>query len=383
MFKKSLLKIVSVAATFTALLPLHALMDGDGCENSSCFNRFWLEADYLYWQIQDSPKIIPLVIEQPVAGGPFTVVLGGKKMENDWHSGGRFALGCWLDSCQDIGAEVNYFFLGKHSKRSSVAADANGSPRLRVPYFNVTTGLPDSTALATPGLYRGSASLKVFNKMQGAELNIIKVLPWLSDSNFKGLAGFRYWNFDDHLLFATNSPLVVTPTIYNNHDKFRTQNHFYGGQIGACFNLCYASFFFNIQGKVALGAMCQKSTIDGRFQTNEFTGAVQTFAGGYFALPTNIGSRKKTCFSVIPELNLNIGYQIIDYLCVHIGYSVLYASQVLRAADQMSRDLNPTQSANIEFTPTPVLVGEASPKAHLKSTGLWAQGMNVGLDFTF
>lgn len=389
MLKKSLLKIFSLATVFVGALPLHAQAYGNGCNDFPCFNsyscekQFWLEADYLYWQIEDSPKVIPLVIEQPIVDGPFDIVLGGKKIKNDWHSGARFAFGYWFDNCKSLGAEVSYFFLGKNSKNSSVAADENGSPRLRVPYFNVTTGLPDSTALATPGLFRGSALLKVSNKMQGAELNLLKEIPSTYFSNLKILTGFRYWNFDDSLTFSTDSPLVAIPTIYNNRDAFRTHNNFYGAQIGVCLDQCYSSFLFNLKGKVALGAMCQKSKINGRFKTNEFTGTEQTFAGGYFALPTNIGTKNKTRFSVIPELNANLGYQITDCFSIHVGYSILYATQVLRASKQMSSEINPTQSANIEFTPTPVLVGEPSPKAKTRTSSLWAQGVNVGLDFTF
>ncbi len=390
MLEKYLLSIFSFAAAFMALSPLQAQMYTDACDDfsccdpcSTCQNRFWLEADYLYWQVQNSPKVIPLVIEQPVVNGPFDVVLGGKKIRNDWHSGARFALGGWFDECKSLGVEIDYFFLGKNSKHSDVASDANGSPRLRVPYFDVTTDLPASSALATPGVFRGAASLKTSNRMQGAELNIVKTIPSTDCSNFKVLAGFRYWNFEDDLTFSVNSPLVVIPTVYNYRDKFRTQNNFYGGQIGACFERNFSCFFFDVKGKVALGAMRQKSIIEGRFQTNEFTGSVETFAGGFFALPTNIGHHKKTRFSVIPELNLNVGCHITDNLRIHLGYSVIYASKVLRASKQMSKRINPTQSANIEFTPTPVLVGEASPKAELRSTGLWAQGLNVGLDFTF
>ena len=389
-FKKSLIKMFGFAATLVSTLPLQAQMHTDSCDDSSCFlpysigqNRFWAEADYLYWQVQGSPKVIPLVIEQPVAGAPFDVVLGGEKTKNDWHSGGKFALGYWFDECNNLGVEVNYFFLGAHSKHSSVASNANGSPRLRVPFFNVMTDQPDSSALATPGLFKGAASLKTSNKMQGAEFNIIKEIPFRSCSSFKILAGFRYWNFEDSLTFSVDSPLVVVPTVYNYQDKFRTQNNFYGGQIGACFKQDFSSFFFDVKGKIALGAVHQKSTIEGFFQTNEFTGSVQTFSGGFFALPTNIGHHKKTRFSTILDLNLNFGYHVTDNISICLGYSVIYASQVLRASKQMSSNINPTQSANIEFTPTPVLVGEASPKGKLKSSSLWAQGLNAGLDFIF
>lgn len=384
--RKKVLQMLGFIAASVALMPLQAESYSDGCNNGAycgvCQDQLWLEADYLYWQIQGAPKVIPLVIQQPAVGGPFDVVLGGKKTKNDWHSGGRFALGYWFDTCKSLGAEVNYFFLGRNAKQSRVTSNENGSPRLRVPFFNVLSGSAASSALATPGIFRGSAALKVSHKMQGAELNILKNIC-LCASNFIGFAGFRYWNFDDNLSFSANSPVIPVPTVYNYQDKFSTQNNFYGAQIGGCYKHCFSSFFIDVRVKIALGAMCQKSNIEGVFHTNEFTGSVQTFEGGFFALPTNLGHHKKTCFSVVPELNLNLGYQMTNNFSLHVGYSVLYATEVLRASKQMSSKLNPTQSANIDFTPTPVLVGEASPKAKLRATSLWAQGVNIGVDFRF
>lgn len=385
---KSIL-FTALGITLTALFSLNAYCydaSSECCiydDYGSCPNRYWIEADYLYWKVQDSSTVIPLVIEQPLVDGPFEVVLGGKKIKNDWHSGARFALGYWLDDCTTWGIEARCFFLGKRTKHDSVSSDNNGSPRLRVPFFNVNTDLPDSVALATPGLFKAKAFLKTSNKMQGAELNIVRNICWDHGINYWLLAGFRYWNFNDHLKFFADSPLVVIPTIYRNEDKFHTENDFYGGQVGVGFEYQYCSFSLRMLGKVALGAMRQKSKIEGLFVTNEFSGKIQAFEGGYFALPTNISDHKRTHFAVIPELNIDLGYQLTDCARIHIGYSALYASNVLRASKQMSSAINPTQSANIEFTPTPVLVGEPSPQAKFRGSSLWVQGVNLGIDFTF
>lgn len=365
----------------------YGLFDNDACLHDACESsceRFWVDADYLYWKIQDSPESTVLVIDQPLEDGPFTPVLGGKKVDLGWRSGGRFTLGYWFDECQCWGAEVGYFFLGDRSKKFAVASDANGSPRLRVPYFNVETGKEDSSALATPGLYKGYASLKYRNSMQGAEVNLVK--PFSScdcNTRFGLLAGFRWWNFDEHLKFFGDSPLVSPATIYNYHDKFHVENNFYGGQIGASLDYSYCSFFVNVKAKIGLGAICQESIIEGEFTTDEFPGGLQTFEGGFFAEPTNIGHHKKTRFSVLPELDLNFGYQVSDCLRLQIGYSVLYVTNVLYAGKQIDRNINPTQSVNIEFDENATLVGIPSPKAKMSSEGLWAQGINAGIEFKF
>ena len=376
--KSSLLKVVSLVTVLQAVMPLQAKTYSKGCQG-----QFWLETDYLYCQIQDAPKVIPLAIEQPVVNGPFDVVLGGETIKNDWHSGGRFAAGYWVDKYKNLGAEVSYFFLGKNSKHSHIASNENGEPRLRIPYFNVTTDSKDSSALATPALFKGRAAFKVSNKMQGAEFNLLKNFGLRKGADLAMFAGFRYWNFEDHFTFSVNSPLVATPTIYNYRDKFDTENNFYGTQIGASLKQRFNPFIVDIVGKIAFGTMRQKSTIKGVFHTNEFTDSLQTFKGGFFALPTNIGRRKKTVSSIISEVNLNVEYQITRNFNISVGYLALYATEVLRATKQINNRLNPTQSANIEFTPTPTLVGKPSPKAKLKTTSLWAQGTSIGLNFRF
>lgn len=390
MFKKiSILMLVCISSTSVFI---HA-NPYDFCE--TCCDRFWLDADYLYWKIKDSPEPVPLVVSGPVVndgvptlGQPGTeVVLGGKKINTDWRSGGRFALGYWFDDARCLGVEASYFFLPSGSKSSTVSNDGSlGLPQLTIPFFNVLTGSESSTGLAVPGQFSGLATLKLCNRMQGAELNMLTTISSDCSTSFGLLAGFRYWNFNENLRFFTDSPNIPPRRIdvFQTEDKFQAQNNFYGGQIGAAFDYSYCSFFLNVKGKVALGAMCQQGTINGSLLTDNFVlGTPVEYVGGYFALPTNIGRHKKTRFSVLPEVNVNIGYQITDCLRVQVGYTFLYVTNVLWAGKQIDRNINPTQSQAISNKGTAILVGEPSPKAKLGTEGLWAQGLNVGLGFKF
>lgn len=374
----------------------------DCCENNQgCCGKFWAKADYLYWKIEDDRSLIPFVIE-----GPFDVedpvltldtpgsqvVLGGKKLNNEWRSGGKFAVGYWFDECRTFGAELSYFILPHESKKHSVASDGSvGSAFFAVPFFDVTTGLESSAFLSEPGNFAGFASLRLRNRMQGIEANAILNMSCDCESKLGLLAGLRFWNFEDNLNFNTNSPFVPpqTPDIYQTTDKFRTRNNFYGFQLGASFDYLCNCFFAEVQGKIALGAMCQKSVIHGTLFTNDFVispfppGLPFTFPGGYFALPTNIGSREKTKFAYIPEVNLNVGYQVTDCFRLQLGYTFFYVSEVARASRQVNRNINPTQSINLEFDPAAQLDGPAEPTGKIKSKGMWVQGLNVGLVYQF
>lgn len=363
-------------------------------ESFKCHSRLWIDAEYLYWKMKDAPAVVPLVIEGPFVPGfapdlntPGTeVVLGGKSIDNKWQSGGRFAMGYWYDDDHCFGWDLEYFFNLGNSKKYEVRSSGEiGSLPLAVPFFDVTTDSENSVAIAYPDNFSGLATLRVNNTMQDAEFNGT-VRFWSNcHSKIYGLIGFRWWNFDERLRFFTDSPYIHIEDVYKTEDQFHAKNNFYGGQLGFDLDFSYHCFFIDVKGKVALGAMREELDIRGKLLTNDFDdfGKVQHFEGGYFALPTNIGRHKRTKFAVIPEVNVNIGYKLSERLYVKVGYTYLYVNNVLRATKQVNRNINPTQSSAIEFTPTPILVGEPSPKALHKTTSFWAQGINAGFEFHF
>lgn len=359
--------------------------------------EYWLDVEYLNWKINNPSKIIPLVVQgppvpdgTPVLGLPGTqVLLGGSEIENKWRSGGKFTLGYMIDNpCRSVGIETNYFFLPKESDRQMVFSNGLiGSPFFTIPFFDVTTGLGSSVAIARPGDFAGKAVLKSYNYMQGAELNVFGMIPYSYNINIGALGGLRYWNFVEGLSFDTSSPLVPPGTIdiFQTHDSFDVYNNFIGGQIGLKLEYFINHFFLNLTGKLALGAMFQDSVISGYLVTNDFNGfgTSQTFSGGYFALPTNIGSHQHISLAVIPETDIKIGYQVTDRLSLQIGYTFLWASHVLFSTSQINPEINPTQSVAIESDPNTTLVGQGSPISRPSSQSLFVQGFSFGFEYSF
>lgn len=365
------------------------------CEDYSCANRFWGDFEYLFWKIKNSPNPTPFIAtapeihnRDPVIGQPGAgVVLGGRDAKIHWRSGGRFALGFWFDNEQCFGADANYFFLPDGSKKDSVfSSGAPGTPFLSVPFFDTNTQNESSSPVARPGRFRGFAALKVENNMQGAELNGRASLYANCQAKLSLLAGFRYWNFNESLKFFVDSPAVDLPgEVFLVSDHFRTENNFYAGQIGLTFEYYFCRFLFSATGKVALGAMCERLSIRGKFVTNSFNnlGAPINYPGGYFALLSNRGTHKETSFAVMPDVNVNIGYELTDWINIKVGYSFLYVNKVAWAGKQVNRNINPTQSVLYEFTPTPTPTGPLKPKASIRTESLWAQGLNVGVELRY
>ncbi|PJD95783.1 MAG: hypothetical protein CK425_07715 [Parachlamydia sp.] len=357
--------------------------------------QFWVNTEYLFWKIKNSPNPVPLLVTAPFANNRVpligvlgtSVVIGHENVRTDWRSGGRFTLGLGFEGTYCFGTEINYFFLPDGSKSQRAASSGlPGSIFLSVPYFDTTTRRESSSPVAEPGSFSGLVNFKLTNRLQGAELNGFATLYSNYAFKINALAGFRYLNFNERLRLHVNSPAINIPQeIFLVSDKFHTNNNFYGGQIGLAGEYFCNRFFINAKGKVALGAMQQEVNIKGEFITNVFNGfgAPQTFLGGYFALPSNRGRHRKTCFAVVPEVNVNLGYQIMDCLRIQAGYTFLYANKMLWAGKQINRNINPTQSSLYEFTATPTPTGKISPKASLKSESFWVQGLNVSLEFEF
>lgn len=366
------------------------------CEEQCCDSRsFWMGGEYLYWNIKDSPAPPPLVIEGPASGAilgdPDTkIVLGRHRIDNKWRSGGRFSAGFWLGDAHCYAFEAGYFFLSNNSKFKSVKTSSlPGDPLLSVPFFNPLGDNEASYFLSFENRFSGYGSLKVKNSMQGAEANFLAALCNGCSLKLEALLGFRYWYFHEKMAFFTSSPFIDLPNdVWNTKDSFIAINNFYGGQIGLGLDYSGSCFFFNLRAKAALGADCGKVGIHGHFKTNEFNpvlgeGPAQTYKGGLFALPTNIGNHHRTFMSLLAEANANIGYRVSDCVNLQAGYTFIYVNKALWASNQIDRTINFTQSPAFVDSPDATLVGTKRPRFRHKTKNLWTQGVNVGLFVSF
>ena len=105
-----------------------------------------------------------------------------------------------------------------------------------------------------------------------------------------------------------------------------------------------------------------------------------TTVGGIFAQPTNIGHFTKDQFGILPELTLTMGYQLTDHARATIGYNLLYLSNVLRAGDQIDQVDGRQVRSLSSFTPNS---GAGQPTPTYYSDRFYAQGLNLGLEFSY
>src|SRR5207244_8299127 len=206
--------------------------------------------------------------------------------------------------------------------------------------------------------------------------------------------GFRSVHLDEDLSIIQNSILlpgasagfagspINPPGGVSLTDRFDDRNDFYGAQVGLRGEYGGGGFFVNASGKVAIGGTHEVTNTAGVTEHFPFTGSSTLVPGGLLALATNSGRARHDMFAVVPELGINVGYQINPLWRVFVGYNFLYISDVVRPGDQVNRTVNPN------FVPVSqqfgTLTGTAlQPAPSFQRTDFWVQGINLGLEFRY
>lgn len=388
---------------------------GGACNDDSCRTgaevcgppgRVWVDAEYLLWWVKGAhlPPLVttgsadPTQIPPPGAlGGPGTVGLfAGDGVERDPFSGGRFTAGYWLDCGQTKGIEASYFFLG--SRSNDFTANSSGAPGSRVlarPFFDVSTGLPNSELIAFPGLASGAVSVTSTTELQGAEANLICNLCCSCGDcgdccgparsyRVDLIGGFRYLDLREGLGVVENSMVLPTsPALAGDaisaFDQFDTRNQFYGGQLGVRAEVRQNRLFANLMGKLAIGDTHETVDVNGATTITAPGGPAVVRSGGLLALPSNIGRFSRDVFSVVPEGSLNVGYQVTNNLRVYVGYTFLYWSDVVRPGDAIDLRVNSTRVPTSLTPPS----GPVAPLFAAPGSDFWAQGIDFGVELRF
>jgi hypothetical protein len=260
--------------------------------------------------------------------------------------------------------------------------------------INNNNGKETSILIAAPGAFSGRVEVQATAQLWGAELNVVRGRFATDCFAADWLVGFRYLGLEEGLTIAQSSTLlaggtsgfngmlVLSPNLITIGDSVQTRNEFYGGQVGAQAELEWHGLFLYAMGKIALGYDHETIAIAGGSSlTSPVTGVTQRVPGGLLALANNIGMTSRDTFAVVPEVNINVGYQITKTLRAYAGYSLLYISDVVRPGDQLSRNVNPTQiPTSLAFGPR---VGAPAPVLDTNHSDFTAHGLNVGFVFRY
>jgi hypothetical protein len=342
--------------------------------------------EYLLWWFK-SGRVPPLVTAggDGRLGSPGTQVLvDNLNFDDDVRFGGRFALGYQFEAIAFLGVEANYFFLP--DRQSNVRFASSGDPVLAQPFINAATGQPDANLVAVPRIAVGAVTVGARTGLWGAEANLTAGLIRCDTFHLTALGGFRFLRLDDEV--TSGELFLVAPGVpgfggnrVSLQDVFRTVNNFYGGQVGLETGVQLARLTIDLRGKLALGQMQQAADVSGSTDALKPDGSTFGFPAGLYALRSNSGRHERDELAFIPEVGLNVGWQLTRCLKVYAGYSLLWVSTVARAGEQIDPVVNVTQFP-IRSGNGP-LVGPARPAFTFDGTDFWAQGLNFGLELRY
>lgn len=332
--------------------------------------RWWLGAEYLMWWFKDQ-DVHPPLISTGVPGLAGTARLDPSAYDYDTASGIRVNAGRWFGDEQRFGLESSAFLFQRLTS-GFATSDFGGTSTIGQPLI-LANGGGGFVPAAAPGAFAGGVAINTENRFWGAEVNMMRGVP-LEASGWSNtmLLGFRYLDLNETLESAAPAVNLATNalgpigTFSNLRDYWGGHNQFYGGQVGTRFEYQTGRFFVNGTAKVALGSTHQSVTVNGNFLVAQPGGATTLTPGGTYTGPTNIGRITQDEFTVVPELQLNVGYQIGRSVRTYVGYNYLYWSDVTRPGDQVD-----------------ISVAPGHPAVSMNRTDFWAHGLNFGLEFRY
>ena len=368
----------------------------------------WVALEYLHWY-QDGMSLPPLVttsvdpnVAQANAGvlgqAPTRVLFGGNDVLDGSFSGHRIKGGLWLDKCHTWALAGDYFQIGMESE--SFFANSTGTPILARPFFNANpaSGSPreDSELVAFangPAILSGAVGVVAESELKGAGIHLRRLRQCKQGcSNWYGFGscgeycsrteamfGLRYMQLDERVRINENLNATAPQAgRFAITDQFRTNNRFNGIDLGWVYRETRGIWVLDTMLRMGVGMTRQRVSIEGSTVISGSGIDDGTFEGGLLTQTgTNIGSHKRDEFSIIPELNINLGCQLTDNWKAYIGYNFLYWSNVVRPGEHIDRQVNPN------FLPPPEtpIAGPRVPGFAFDATDYWAHGINLGLEY--
>lgn len=346
-----------------------------------------VSAEYLLWWTKGM-DVPALVTTSPVGtargqagvlGLPTTAVLfGDTGLNDDVRSGGRFALDGWFGPCRSLGFELGYAFLEQDG--STYAAASNGNPILARPFANADTHFQDAGLIAYPNVAEGNITIAADTTFGTAEALLVKTLLDECDRHVAIRLGYRYADLGDELTISEvmiSRDTATAGTRLDLFDRFQTQNTFHGPQFGLTAQRRMGWWSIELRSSMALGSRHSEVDIQGTTTTQTATTASSTAAGGFLALPTNIGHYEDDAFSGLTELGLKLSCTFACHWRASLGYSFLYWFHVARAGDQIDTTLSAAEFPPGQNTTSP------HPQVPFTTTGFWAQGLSFGVEYSF
>ena len=379
---------------------------------------FKLKGEYLFWRVGKAPlsAIVATTSNSPdlttgvgAIGDPGTVpLLGPGNYDYREMHGGRFTLGVAPGILPPV--EISGFWIGKEPL-DLLNESSNGGQNSRVlsrpfqaPNLPSQNNLGQEVVLSGgfPGLLSGGINVSADMSLWGLETNLFLNLGNSDVAGLDVILGYRFTRLSEQLdisntlrtLDEGQATLSFNPVNPNGlgegfttiaSDRFATRNEFHGGTIGLRPALYVGQFTTTVDLKLALGTTSQNLNVAGESVLISPSAPIrdpQTVPGGLLAVKTNSGAFSRDVFTVIPELNVNVGFNLARSIKLFATYNIFYWSSVIRPGDQLDNRVDSRQvPTDPLFDPTAPDV--VFPRRSFFTRDFWGHGLSLGVEIGF
>lgn len=336
-----------------------------------------------------SPPGTPLA-DAGVLGAPSTTVLIGNEDVNDeLFSGGTLRATLWLDDFRTWAIQGDFLYAARQS--SLLVAGSDGTGIVGRPFVDAASGANAAQLVSFPGLLAGTTSVNTTTDPiygVGASLRRVIYRVWNEDEcggpvtafEASWLAGYRFLRIDEELVIQENllalDPLALGTRLIVT-DRFGTRNIFNGGEVGVQADYTWNRLSLEVAGRLAIGSTYRRLSIGGSTQVLAPGFAAIVNDGGLYALSSNSGVHASTVFSLVPQAEATVGYQLTPRLRGTVGYTALWWTNVLRPGEQIDPVVNPN------LLPPILPGGPARPTVLINDSTLWLHGIRFGVELRF
>jgi hypothetical protein len=337
-------------------------------------------AEYLFWWLREGRVPVTLTTSSQASQGlldrPDTRVLyGGDRLETrhgDQFNGVRATLAYGLDDAGTVAIEGRAFFLERDSTHFIAVSD--GSTLLARPY-TTADGTPASEIIAgasptgpRAGAFVGYSRVELF----GEEANLVTTLVGDNGCQLQAVGGARFLQMRDRNdLTSSGHTLSGAQVVYGLEEHYRSDNTYYGAQVGLRGEVTHEGWFARLYGDVGLGGNFEHVRIFGDrvYQTASERVATDT---GLLVQATNRGTHDRTSLNVVSEAGVQVGYRLTEHVRLFAGYTFLLWDGPARSGDQIDTTVN-----------THPGTGPTRPSVPFREDVFWAQGLDGGVEISW
>ncbi|MCE9525095.1 MAG: BBP7 family outer membrane beta-barrel protein [Planctomycetales bacterium] len=337
--------------------------DGDfagGCGEACCSDwcgdhcgprLWWIRKEgLLFWGKGRSLPPLVTTSDTPVPPPGTTVLFGGQTENSNARVGARVDFGTFLGCDEFIGVGGRFWGLANDDTSFSLNSTDLSGQTIERPFLQAPN-TPNSLVIADPfNEFNGNIRITTRSEVFGADAYVRVRCRQSCMSRTDFVTGYQFTRINESLRIASdtqNGSLVV-------NDYYGTYNEFHGGVLGVLHDYNYGCVNLMLLARVGLGNMHQTAVALGETNGQQ---------GGLYVESNAKVVRDKFCAA--PELSATLGYQFSPCMQIHIGYTMLYWSNVARpeaVIDQVRGD-----NTSIVF----------------RDSSFWVQGVSGGLTVTF